>query len=105
LVVLQTIAWGTMLSDFSRTSSLEEAAKKTFDGEHPCALCKVVEQSKQQEDKKPLLKAVAKMDVAIPTPILLKSPSGVPVVIVVPGSFGMDAEVCLGVLWQPPRGV
>jgi hypothetical protein len=105
LVVLQTIAWGTMLRDFSRTSSLEEAAKKTFDGEHPCALCKVVEKSKEQEDKKPLLKAVAKMDVAIPTPILLKSPSGVPVVIVVPGYFGMDAEVCLGVLWQPPRGV
>ena len=94
-----------MMRDFSRTSSLEEAAKKTFDGEHPCALCKVVEQSKQQEDKKPLLKAVAKMDVAIPTPILLKSPSGVSVVIVVPGYFGMDAEVCLGVLRQPPRGV
>lgn len=105
LVVLQTIAWGTMLKSFSRSSSLEEAAKKTFDGDHPCALCKVVEKSKQQEEKKSLLKAVTKMDVALPIPILLKLPSGVPVVIVVPGYFGIDAEVCLAVFRHPPRSV
>ena len=42
LALLQTVAWGNMLVRFSRTESFAEAAKKTFDGKHPCPLCKLV---------------------------------------------------------------
>jgi hypothetical protein len=45
---------------------MQEAAKKTFDGEHPCALCKVVKESKSQEERKPLAKSEMKLDVVLP---------------------------------------
>jgi hypothetical protein len=104
LAVMQTIAWAGMLRDFSRTESIADAAKKTFDGDHPCPMCKVVRESKKQEEKKPLLKSESKMEVALPAPVRLKAQRGVPVSIPVPGYFGLDSEVCLGVPTQPPRG-
>lgn len=103
LALLQTFAWGNMLMSFSRTASIADAAKKTFDGDHPCPMCKVVRESKKQEEKKPLLKTESKMEVALPTPVRLKTQRGVPVAIPVPGYFGRGAEVCLGVPTQPPR--
>ena len=36
--LLQTVAWTTMVNDFSRTGSLSMAVEKTFDGRHPCPL-------------------------------------------------------------------
>jgi hypothetical protein len=103
LALLQTVAWGNMLRDYSRGTSLKEAAKMTFDGEHPCELCKVVKKSKQEEKKKPLVKAEAKMEVALPALVRLKPPRGVPVSVPVPGYCGQDSEVSLGVPLQPPR--
>ena len=105
LALLQTIAWGNMLVAFSQTASLEEATKKTFDGEHPCPLCKVVKESRKQEDKKPLLKSQSKMEMTLPATVRLMPPPGLPVVIVIPGYFGTDSEVSLGVPLQPPRSV
>ena len=104
LALLQTFAWGNMLVSFSRTDSIADAAKKTFDGEHPCSMCKVVKESKKQEEKKTLLKAESKMEVALPTPVRLKALLGVPVAISVPEYFGRGSEVCLSVPMQPPRG-
>jgi hypothetical protein len=50
---LQTIAWTTMLVTNARqTSSLAEAVGKTFDGNHPCGLCKRIN-SAQHSQKKP----------------------------------------------------
>lgn len=105
LALLQTLAWGTMLVEFSRTESLREAAKKTFDGEHPCALCKVVKESKSQEERKPLVKSEMKLDVVLPLPVLLKKPCGVPVVMLSPVYLDRDSNVSLGVPLQPPRAV
>lgn len=105
LALLQTLAWGTMLVEFSRTESMREAAKKTFDGEHPCALCKVVKESKSQEERKPLVKSEMKLDVVLPLPLLLKKPCGVPVVMLLPGYLDRDSNVTLGVPLQPPRAV
>lgn len=60
LALLQTVAWGNMLVEFSSKGSFSEAMDKTFDGEHPCHLCKVVKKSKSEGEKKPLLKAEMK---------------------------------------------
>ena len=51
-VALQTVAWATMLVDYSREASLIVAVEKTFDGEHPCALCLTVKDgTKQQQEQ------------------------------------------------------
>lgn len=105
LALLQTIAWGNMLVAFSQTASIEEATRKTFDGEHPCPLCEVVKESRKHEEKKPQLKSQSKMEVTLPVAVRLTPPRGVPVVVVVPGYFGTDSEVSLGVPLQPPRSV
>jgi hypothetical protein len=105
LAVLQTIAWGNMLIEYSRSASITEAADKTFDGEHPCHLCKVVKESRKQEEKKTLVKAESKMDVTLPLPVRLKEPIGQTIALAVPPYRGRDSEVCLGVPLQPPREV
>jgi len=44
--ILQTIAWGKMLSSYSQGASLEEGLRKTFDGQHPCKLCERIARSR-----------------------------------------------------------
>ena len=41
-VILQSVAWTGMIIVYSQTAPLREALAKTFDGEHPCGLCKAV---------------------------------------------------------------
>jgi hypothetical protein len=49
--VLQSVAWTTMLAENLRTSSVSEAVARTFDGEHPCSLCKQIAKGRQAEKK------------------------------------------------------
>jgi hypothetical protein len=49
--LLQTVAWTTMLAENLHTSSFHEAVTKTFDGTHPCCLCKAIAAAKQSERK------------------------------------------------------
>jgi hypothetical protein len=47
--MLQGVAWVTMVHDFSRNGSLTQAVEKTFDGKHPCAMCKKIAKVKNSE--------------------------------------------------------
>lgn len=47
--MLQGVAWATMVHDFSRNGSLTQAVEKTFDGKHPCAMCKKIAKVKNSE--------------------------------------------------------
>ena len=49
--LLQTVAWTGMVIAYSQQSSFQEAVAKTFDGNHPCALCKIVKQGRAEEQK------------------------------------------------------
>jgi hypothetical protein len=49
--VLQSVAWTTMLADNLRNSSLSDAVHCTFDGKHPCCLCKKIAREKSREKK------------------------------------------------------
>ena len=49
--LLQTVAWTTMLADNLQSNSFQVAAEKTFDGKHPCCLCKAIAAGKQSEKK------------------------------------------------------
>ena len=50
--VLQTVAWAGMLHDYTqRTGSITVAIEQTFDGEHPCELCRDIATAKDKEQK------------------------------------------------------
>ena len=44
---LQSVAWAAMLLSYSRTGSVASAIEKTFDGRHPCPLCKAIGKGEQ----------------------------------------------------------
>ncbi|MEI6194185.1 MAG: hypothetical protein WCS42_07630 [Verrucomicrobiota bacterium] len=48
---LQSVAWSTMLAKNLHSASLTQALVKTFDGKHPCPLCKAVAAGKAEEEK------------------------------------------------------
>src|SRR5579862_6157893 len=49
--VFQSLAWMGMVINYSQNTTLTEALAKTFDGKHPCALCKEIAKGKQSEKK------------------------------------------------------
>ena len=59
---LQSAAWLGMAVNFSRTDSVSVALQKTFDGQHPCKLCKIVKAGKASEKKQDLQKLEVKID-------------------------------------------
>jgi hypothetical protein len=50
-VVLQSVAWAGMIVSNLRHDSLSTAVSHTFDGQHPCPLCKAIQSSRQSEKK------------------------------------------------------
>ena len=50
-VVLQSFAWANMLADHARTECLADAVSNTFDGKHPCPLCKQIAAERNSEKK------------------------------------------------------
>lgn len=66
--VLQTVAWTSMLANNLQTDSFEAAVTKTFDGEHPCAMCKVIKQGHSEERKQNQLKPKSGLKLEFPLP-------------------------------------
>jgi hypothetical protein len=60
--VLQTVAWATMIVDYSRDGALTEAVQKTFDGRHPCQICTEIQKSRQSEKKHEALQLLKKIE-------------------------------------------
>jgi hypothetical protein len=61
--ILQVGAWAGMVVSYSQQSGLIAGLLQTFDGEHPCPVCKAIECGKKREGKKaPLLTAELKKD-------------------------------------------
>ena len=46
--MLQGVAWVKMLVTYSQTEGVQEGLKMTFDGEHPCEMCRMISQAKKQ---------------------------------------------------------
>lgn len=71
-LVLQSVAWVGMIVTYSQDAPLTEAISMTFDGAHPCKLCKVVKEGKAAEQKQALVKYELKFDfLSSETPVLL----------------------------------
>jgi hypothetical protein len=60
--VLQSAAWVGMLISYSQNSSWSEAFIQTFDGQHPCKLCKVVAEGKRSEKAKEMSNSSQKLE-------------------------------------------
>ncbi len=49
--LLQSVAWTAMLAGNLQSGSFQAAVEKTFDGQHPCPLCKAIAAGKKSEKK------------------------------------------------------
>ena len=61
-VFLQSVAWVGMVVTYSQDAPITEAIGKTFDGQHPCKLCKGIAAGKQSERKAEFLPLVKKLE-------------------------------------------
>ena len=60
--LLQSVAWTTMLVGNLQSLSISEAVQRTFDGKHPCVLCKAVAEGKKSEKKSETVLSLKKFD-------------------------------------------
>ena len=60
--LLQSLAWTGMLVTYAQQTSIREAITKTFDGKHPCRLCKLVREGQQSEKSKESLLPLVKIE-------------------------------------------
>lgn len=81
-VVLQGVAWVGMAVSYSiREGSVTEGLSQTFDGKHPCPLCKAVKQAALESESQPSAPTPKpegkpnKVDLCLFTPIRLFAPS------------------------------
>ena len=63
--LLRTVAWVNMFVTFAQTDTVHEALTKTFDGKHPCSLCKFVKKAKQGEKKEQTINVEAKLNLML----------------------------------------
>ena len=72
--VLQSIAWAGMLHDYTqRTGSVVAAFEQTFDGQHPCELCREIATAKKEHKENPAAftaKDNAKVKALVPDTLL-----------------------------------
>lgn len=61
-IALQSVAWATMVVEYSQRVPLAKAMAETFDGNHPCKLCKHISSAQQSEKKRDTQPIAAKLD-------------------------------------------
>jgi hypothetical protein len=61
-IALQSLAWTTMVIDYSKHAPLCRAIAQTFDGNHPCSLCHVVNKGKDSEKNQDEHSSTLKID-------------------------------------------
>jgi hypothetical protein len=60
--LLQAVAWTTMLADNLHTNSFRDAVTMTFDGQHPCPICKAIAAGKKSEKKSETVSPALKLE-------------------------------------------
>lgn len=69
-MLLQSAAWIHMVRDYSQTESLCQAFSKTFDGNHPCPLCRLIEKEKAAQNSQKVAPTIQKYSF-LPIPFAL----------------------------------
>ncbi|MFM7214703.1 MAG: hypothetical protein ACKO3H_07485 [Verrucomicrobiota bacterium] len=65
-LALQSIAWASMLIERSGESSFSVAWTTTFDGKHPCRICKAVAEGQSNETRTTSTVSVHMLEAAAP---------------------------------------
>lgn len=76
--VLQVIAWSRMVVNYSSEAGIAKGVSMTFDGQHPCQLCKAITRSKKQQDDPSQPKNIQLLDPAFKSflsPATIHSPN------------------------------
>jgi hypothetical protein len=92
-----------MLVSYTQEASFPEAVKKTFDGEHPCNLCKAVQSGKSQEKKQEFVVSALKWDAVLTGIVTLRPPVAEPWQY--PGSMAALNARADGPATPPPRAI
>lgn len=71
---LQSIAWAGMLAARVQVMSVKKAIETTFDGDHPCPMCKAIKKAKSSEQGQQKQDATPGDTVRLPQAILASSP-------------------------------
>jgi hypothetical protein len=71
---LQSLAWTTMLAGNLTTTSFSAAVQRTFDGKHPCALCKAIAKGRSSEKKPDTLLSLKKFEALNQAVAMIVSP-------------------------------
>lgn len=61
-IALQTVAWAGMIVCYSDKVPLTTALAETFDGKHPCPLCRAIAAAKKSEQKREFTQQVTKLE-------------------------------------------
>jgi hypothetical protein len=99
---LQSVGWASMLVSRSQTAGWQEAVRTTFDGEHPCEVCKLVSAGRKAE-KQPVVEfKVTKIEAGVPSDqVSIPEPPAAGrvavVIVLVPPSFSASPTL------PPPR--
>lgn len=99
---LQSVGWASMLVSRSQTAGWQEAVRTTFDGEHPCEVCKLVSAGRKAE-KQPVVEfKVTKIEAGVPSDqVSIPEPPAVGrvavAIVLVPASFSAAPTL------PPPR--
>ena len=74
-LVLQSVAWTTMLVENARQGSFVQAVQVTFDGAHPCGMCVRIAEGRKNEKPQDAPLLVAKVELFYePAAIVLRPP-------------------------------
>jgi hypothetical protein len=68
---LQSVAWTRMLAENLRTASFADAVSRTFDGQHPCSICKVIANAKKSDKQVEFSQPLTKLEFPLTTQSLL----------------------------------
>lgn len=83
---LQSVGWASMLVSRTQTAGWQEAVRTTFDGEHPCEVCKLVSAGRKAEKLPSVEFKVTKIEAGVPSDqVEIPEPpavAGVPVALV-----------------------
>ena len=75
-LALQSIAWASMLFERTQEASFSVAWTTTFDGQHPCRICKAVAEGQADETGTASTLSVHVLEASVPaaTPLVISAP-------------------------------
>jgi hypothetical protein len=98
---LQSVAWTRMIVTYSQHCSFGTAIARTFDGDHPCDLCKHISKVRETEKKHDTQRSVDKTDLICTTRGIVLLPPFAPF-----GYLDLVSSIRLGfneTPYPPPR--